>query len=161
MLKPHSALDGMAKFEAPGIALSETPNFKLNQISGEENALKRALGELPQMGIAASKMLRISPSQVWILGEAPEATRIFVTPLSSSRTRLLLDGEKARALLQSCTAFDFSALTKNQYVMTGMHHVPVLIHCIGKDQFHIYVMRTFALSIWDWLVDATGGLNHA
>jgi methylglutamate dehydrogenase subunit D len=45
--------------------------------------------------------------------------------------------------------------------MTGMHHVPVLIHCVGKNKFHIYVMRTFALSIWDWLVEAAAGLNDA
>jgi len=159
MLKPRSALDGATKFEAPGLSLNEAPNFKLNQIAGDEAALKRALGELPVMGIAAGKVLRVAPSQFWILDEAPETIQCYVTPLSSSRTRLLLEGENARALLNSCAAVDFSKITRNHYVMTGIHHVPVLVHCIGKNQFHLYVMRTFALSIWGWLVDAARGLS--
>ncbi len=38
--------------------------------------------------------------------------------------------------------------------MTGIHHTPVLIHCTGENSFHIYALRTFALSLWEWLVDA-------
>jgi methylglutamate dehydrogenase subunit D len=161
MLKPRSALEGITKFEAPGLSLTEAPKFILTQISGEEKTLKRAIGKLPAMGKATENILRVGPNQFWTLGKVPEARGVFLTPLSSSRTRILVEGEKAAALLQSSVAIDFAALEKEDYVMTGMHHVPVLIHCVGKNKFHIYVMRTFALSIWDWLVEAAAGLNDA
>jgi methylglutamate dehydrogenase subunit D len=161
MLKLRSALEGIAKFEAPGLSLVEAPKFTLTQISGEEKTLKRALGKLPTMGTATDNILRLGPNQFWVLGEVPEARGAFLTPLSSSRTRILIEGEKAAAMLQSSAAIDFAVLEKDDYVMTGMHHVPVLVHYLGKNKYHLYVMRTFALSIWDWLTDAAAGLNNA
>ena len=158
MLKATSALEGMAAFATPGLRMAEAPDFKLTQIAGDEKSLKKALGKLPDMGKAAGNVIRVAPSQFWILGEVPEAKNCFLTPLSSSRTRILIAGEKAVSLLKACAAIEFSALKSGDYVLTGMHHVPVLVHCIGEGQFHLYVLRTFSHSIWDWLVDATEGL---
>ncbi len=158
MLKPRSALEGTTKFEAHGLSISEAPNFTLTQFAGDEKRLKRALGEVPAMGSALKQdgltLLRVSPSQVWVLGTPPETTLCAVTALSSSRVRVALDGENTRKLLKALAAIDFDMMKSGSYVMTGIHHVPVLIHCTGKNAFHIYVMRTFALSIWNWLIDA-------
>jgi sarcosine oxidase gamma subunit len=30
----------------------------------------------------------------------------------------------------------------------------VLVHCAGENRFEIYALRTFALSVYDWLTDA-------
>jgi sarcosine oxidase gamma subunit len=38
--------------------------------------------------------------------------------------------------------------------MTGIHHTPVLVHCTNENRFEIYALRTFALSVHDWLTDA-------
>jgi sarcosine oxidase gamma subunit len=35
----------------------------------------------------------------------------------------------------------------------------VLIHCTSDDTFHVYALRTFALGVWEWLVDAAEGLS--
>ena len=158
MLKATSALEGIAPFATPGLRMAEAPDFALTQIAGDEKALKKALGKLPDMGKATGNVIRVAPSQFWILGDIPEAKNCFLTPLSSSRTRILIAGEKAVSLLKSCAAIDFATLKSGDYVLTGMHHVPVLVHCIGEGQFHLYVLRTFSHSIWDWLVDATQGL---
>ena len=32
------------------------------------------------------------------------------------------------------------------------------VGCVGDDAFHVYAMRTFALAVWEWLVDAAEGL---
>jgi methylglutamate dehydrogenase subunit D len=45
-----------------------------------------------------------------------------------------------------------------QFVMTGFHHTPVTIHCIGDNSFHIYALRSFALTVWEWLCDAAEGV---
>jgi sarcosine oxidase gamma subunit len=38
--------------------------------------------------------------------------------------------------------------------MTGIHHTPALVHCTSENRFEIYALRTFALSVHDWLTDA-------
>jgi methylglutamate dehydrogenase subunit D len=167
MLKSRSALEGIAKFETVGLALCEAADFQLTQYAGEEKFLKKALGKLPAVfGLAQDNLLRISPTQIWEIlpparhsREGGNLVGVYVTLLSSSRARILIEGEKSTDLLKACAAVDFANLDSGEFVMTGIHHVPVLVHCIGNNKFHLYVMRTFALSIWEWLVDAAPGLN--
>ena len=164
MLEPRSPLVGQTTFEAPGISLREFPGFTLTQVAGEERVLTRVLGEVPGFGkaekIEGLTLLRVGPSQIWVLGEQPHGRGLMATPLSSGRTRFQLEGENARTLLARCAAIDFEEgiFTSGHYVMTGIHHTPVLIHCIRKSTFHIYVMRSFAQSTWEWLVDAAQSL---
>lgn len=92
-----------------------------------------------------------------VLRKTNDVAGVFTTDLSSSRTRVEITGTPARRLLAKCAAIDFSGqnFKPTHFIMTGIHHVPVLIHCIDADQFHIYVMRTFALSVWEYLTDAS------
>jgi methylglutamate dehydrogenase subunit D len=167
MLKACSALASAKPYVSNQLTIVEAPDFGLMQYSGIEKDLKKALGKLPtKVGIVQGAFLRINPKQIWQLSasELPSAsdglTGLCTTELSSSRTRIEISGAPSRAVLAKCAAIDFSAQSfkPTQFVMTGVHHVPVLIHCIGADQFHIYVLRTFALSVWDYLTDA--GLEY-
>ena len=129
----------------------------------------KAPGKLQELllnfGVAVASedriIFRVGPSQIWIVGDLPQSKKCYVTPLSSGRARFLLEGEKARALLASCAAIDFSApkFGVGAVAMTGIHHTPVLIHCVSENSFHLYVMRSFALSTWEWLTDAAPGLG--
>ena len=165
MLESRSPVLGQASFEASGLALKELPGFTLTQVAGEERVLTRVLGVLPDFGKAEKSegltLMRVGPSQIWVLGEEPKGRGLLVTPLSSGRTRFQLEGENARTLLSHCAAIDFDegVFTTGHYVMTGIHHTPVLIHCVRKSTFHIYAMRSFAQSTWEWLVDAAHGLR--
>jgi methylglutamate dehydrogenase subunit D len=148
-LDRNSALDVTA-YEGRGISLAEAPDFTLTQVVGDAATLK---------SVSAQTILRITPKQIWVIGTPPQLrSGLHVTPLSSSRSRFHLTGENAVALLASCAAIDFSKMQSGEHVATGIHHTPVVIHCIGEKQFHIYAMRTFALAVWDWLVDAAEGL---
>jgi methylglutamate dehydrogenase subunit D len=146
-----------------GVKLSEAADFTLTQVAGKDKALKKALGKLPAtVGTAVEGKLRIGPDQLWVIGSTPPAgDGLYVTPLSSGRVRLLLEGERAREVLSACAQIDFCAsqFKPDQFVMTGIHHTPVLIHCVGPNAFHIYAMRTFALNVWEWLVDQMEGLH--
>jgi heterotetrameric sarcosine oxidase gamma subunit len=85
----------------------------------------------------------------------------LVTPLSSARCRIRVEGDKARTgAIPGRTAVDFDAkaFKPGQFVMTGIHHTPVLIHCVEADAFHVYAMRSFAQAVWEWLTDAAEGL---
>jgi methylglutamate dehydrogenase subunit D len=167
MLEARSPLGLNARFEPAGIVLSEAPNFTLTQVAGEDKVLKKVLGKIPALvGTAlhhANRTLfRIGPKQIWVLGEAlPEAAGLYITPLSSGRTRIALEGLRARDVLSSCALFDFtpSHFKSGHFVMTGIHHTPVTIHCIGENEFHIYVLRSFARNVWEWLTDIAEGLQ--
>jgi methylglutamate dehydrogenase subunit D len=162
MLEAQSPLGPSARFERDGIKLSEASGFTLTQVAGEDKVLKKALGKLPaKIGLAleqnGSTVFRVGAKQYWIFGEAVAASDgVYVTPLSSGRTRILLEGARAREVLARCALIDFGAtqFKPGQFVLTGIHHTPATIHCIGDNSFHIYALRTFALNVWEWLCDA-------
>jgi sarcosine oxidase subunit gamma len=115
----------------------------------------------------ARRIFRTGPEQFWVTAPAADnlATRLqevvpatmgAVTPLSHSRTRIFIEGEPAREVLARSIPLDFhpSAFTIGQFALTGIHHTPVLVHRSGEQRYEIYAMRTFALSVWEWLTDA-------
>jgi methylglutamate dehydrogenase subunit D len=169
MLEVHSPVAHADLISIHGVTLSEAQGFTLTQIAGDEKALKKVLGKLPKeighaLELNGRTMLRIGPKQVWVLGETlKESEGVYITPLSSGRTRFLIEGLRARDVLSACALIDFTTdqFRPGQFVLTGIHHTPVTIHCIGENSFHIYALRTFALNVWEWLCDITEGLDHA
>lgn len=167
MLERRSALASVEPFEAPGLRLAEAPDFSLLQVAKPSKSAQVLLGKLPRsVGQAVDSngrtVMKTGPDQFWLIGPVGDDMlrqlqgAAVSTQLSSSRTRILLEGDHARALLARSAPIDFhpQAFTPGIFAMTGIHHTPVLIHCIGGNAFHVYAMRTFALSIWEWLVDA-------
>jgi methylglutamate dehydrogenase subunit D len=166
MLKRSSALASAKSFSGKGLSISEAPNFTLAQYAGAEKELKKALGKIPaRVGVALDGLLRLSPNQILVILHSDRHSRavgndgvegVYVTQLSSSRTRIALEGENARAVLAKLVAIDFHAkqFKADMFVQTSIHHTPALIHCVEKNSFHIYAMRTFALSVWDAVTDA-------
>jgi methylglutamate dehydrogenase subunit D len=161
MLKRSSALEAAKPFTGRGLTISEAPNFTLTQYAGAEKELKKALGKIPtRLGITLEHdertQLRINPTQVWLIGEPLNANSCFSTPLSSSRTRIALEGENTRAVLAKLAAIDFHSkqFKTGMFAQTAIHHTPVLIHCTDVNTFHIYAMRTFAMSVWEAVTDA-------
>lgn len=172
MLDARSPLASAYSFEAKDIAIREDGGFTLTQVAGFgkgfEKSLAEAVGRLPaRIGVAqandAFTVLRIAPQQFWCVGDAAPgglSGECLITPLSSGRCRIRVEGAHARRTLARGSAIDFdrSAFKPGQFVMTGIHHTPVLIHCVDAEVFHVYAMRTFALAVWEWLVDAAEGL---
>ncbi len=162
MLERVSALAGVARFERDGIRIAEFADFTLTQVAGDPKSLKSSFpGTSEQVGIAVvtarATIMRVGLSQLWVVETRPEHYEgLYATPLTSSRTRISLEGSSSRAVLAKCAAIDFhpTVFTPGRFVMTGIHHMPVLIHCVEPDSFHVYGLRTFALSLWEVLVDA-------
>jgi methylglutamate dehydrogenase subunit D len=169
MLEVHSPLAHADVRSIGGVTVSEAQGFTLTQVAGDEKALKKVLGKLPKdighaLELNGRTLLRIGPKQVWILGDAlKQSEGVYLTPLSSGRTRFLVEGMRARAVMAACALIDFDTghFEPGQFVLTGIHHTPVTIHCITENSFHIYALRTFALNVWEWLCDVAEGLDHA
>ncbi len=161
MLKRISALASAVSFNGNDLSISESPDFALTQYAGAEKELKKALGKIPaRVGVILEHdgriQLRTNPAQIWLIGEPIEAEACISTPLSSSRTRIALQGKNTRVVLAKLCAIDFhpKQFKADMFVQTAIHHTPALIHCFGADDFHIYAMRTFALSVWEAVTDA-------
>lgn len=167
MLERRSALAAAKPYNSSMLQLREAGGFTLTQVAGLDDSLEPRLraimGDVPPKvgkatGSGGRTIMRIGPSQFWVI--APQADDLSgvgaVTPLSHSRVRILVEGSPARDVLSKGMALDFhrNVFTPGTFAMTGLHHTPVLVHCIGEDSFHLYALRTFAMSVWDWLTDA-------
>ena len=112
------------------------------------------------------RIYRTAPDQYWVVsGEATMLAALAlavpagvgaVTPLSHARVRLAIVGAPARALLAKEIALDLdpSVFPVGHAVSTGLHHNGVLLEHAAVDCYELYVPRTYAVSTWEWLVDA-------
>ena len=169
MLERRSALASVSPIKTSNVSLEEAPDFSLLQVTKPDKQAVAILGQLPRkIGEAKTSssrtVMKTGPDQYWIVGPPADglAQDIYgyavLTPLSSSRTRIALSGPGARMVLAKSAAIDFDSAVfgPGQFVMTGIHHTPVLINCVGQDSFHLYALRTFALDLWEWLADHAG-----
>jgi methylglutamate dehydrogenase subunit D len=171
MLEVRSPLARVKPYRSDALKIFEAPRFSLTQAAGFDKRFEKAItpttGKLPpKIGIATENegrtILRTGPLQVWFIGPEDDdlATKLgslcTVAVLSHSRTRIVLEGPPARDVLAKDIALDFheSAFTPGIFAMTGLHHTPVLVHCASQDRFELYAMRTFAVTVWNWLTDA-------
>jgi heterotetrameric sarcosine oxidase gamma subunit len=133
--------------------------------------LPQRIGEV--INVNGRRLLKTGAHQFWIITAAKEdlvsalqaaVTPAIgaVTPLSHSRTRIVIDGPPARNVLAMGIPLDFhpDVFAVDSFALTGLHHTPILVHRSGENRYELYVMRTFAQSIWDWLTDAAVPLGY-
>ena len=171
MLERRSALVEAKPCLSPVLQMGEMRDLTLIQaaaLSAEfEKKLAAIVGKLPEtIGIAVESqgltLMKTGPRTFWLIGAG--ASELYpqlagfcaATPLSHSRTRIYLEGARARDVLVKGIPLDFheSAFTRGMFAQTGLHHTPVLVHCISENRFELYALRTFAMSVWEWLIDA-------
>lgn len=135
-----------------------------------ESVIGELLGvRVPAIGSAAADpnltVATIAPGRYLISGMAPDLAQRFeaalpstdgaVTNLLHGRVILRLDGEAAM-LLSRCVAIDLdpSVFPPGRVAQTMIHHVDVLIHRQKRTMFDLWVLRSFAESLVEWLLDA-------
>ena len=171
MLERISALASAKPYASKTLSIAERRGFTLTQVAGLDTGfeakLADAVGPLPAKVEHAQVngdrvIFRTGPAQFWIV--EPEADSMparldgvgAVTPLTHSRVRISLEGAPAREVLAMLIPVDVhpSVFTAGSVALTGIHHTPVTVHCTGDHSFDIYVMRTFALNVWEVITDA-------
>ena len=170
MLECRSALASAKPYVSATLNIAERPGFTLTQVAGLEEKIPAVTGPLPEKVAhaqvnGARTIFRIGPAQFWIVGPETDdaASRLrgqcAVTPLSSSRVRIAIEGAPAREVLSMLIPVDVheTVFTPGTVALTGIHHTPVTVHCTGANAFDIYVMRTFALNAWEVITDAARG----
>ena len=167
MLDRRSALASARPYASPVLQIGEARGFSLLQVAGPAKAISPITGKLPgKVGVVTQNdgriLMRTGQNQFWVIGPenddiAKKLDRVaFLTPLSHSRTRIFIEGASARDVLAKSIPLDFhpTVFKPGIFAMTGIHHTPVLVHCTTETRFEIYALRTFALSVYDWLTDA-------
>ena len=103
--------------------------------------------------------MRTAPDQYWVVGgESGLGARLrsaippdagCVTSLDGARTRLLVEGQAARALLARLVAIDLhpTVFPINGFAQTGIHHVGGLLLRISEDRYEFFALRTFSTPI--------------
>lgn len=142
MLERRSALATAHPYRSSVLKIEEVPLRSLIQFAG---------GAKPK----AETIFTIAPGQYWVV-DSEVTGKGTITPLTSSRTRILLEGSPARDVLAKGIAIDWhdSVFMPGMFALTGVHHMPLAVHCTGSNSFHLYAMRTFAMSVYEWLTDA-------
>ena len=172
MFERHSALAGVSGSarigESRGWGLVQAAAFASTHAQLREE-MRVALGvELPTsvgtvVRVGERQLLRTGAEQYWIITRAGDdfapvipAQMGAVTSLSHSRTCMFIEGDDAGAILAKGVPLDFhpERFLIDQFALTGVHHTPVLIHRSGARRYEIYALRTYALTVWEWLADA-------
>jgi heterotetrameric sarcosine oxidase gamma subunit len=158
--------------EVRGWHLSHLTAFTLQH--GEfRQSLAQAFGTEPPTALyrgvthGGSRLVRLSADQYWWIGTEDTAMRRFaaqlapeagaLTSLSAARVRLRIEGVQARDLLAKGIAIDLhpSQFAVGQSAQTGLHHTGVFLERTAADTYELFVQRTFATSIKEWLTDAS------
>jgi sarcosine oxidase subunit gamma len=168
-----------AAASGPQLQITEIRGWQLAHLTSWRNsraAFRWTLGEQLQApppealcrGVTQgpSRLVRLTPDQYWwVTGDAAAFQRLqsAVTPalgaftaLSDARVRIGLTGSAALELLSGVIALDLhpAAFVVGQSAQTGLHHTGVLLERVAEESYELFIPRTFAATIWEFLLDA-------
>lgn len=88
---------------------------------------------------------------------ASSAETIAVNDVSSSKTVIRVSGPNVRDTLAASCTIDLhpSVFIPGMSATTDLDHVVVTMDCLDADTFDLYVSRAYAVSFWEWLIEAS------
>jgi len=142
-------------------------------IRAVEKAVVTALGvALPtEPGCSTKKedilVMTIAPGTFLIEGSEPDIIGKLVTfiepavgtvtNLTDARVVLSVTGAKAEMVLSRGLALDFDLgqFPAHRVKQSAIDEIGVIIRRVAARRFDLYVYQSLALSLWDWLIDAS------
>jgi sarcosine oxidase subunit gamma len=168
-----------AAVEGPQLRIAEIRGWQLAQLTAWRAAreeftrrLAAAFGAAPPEQLChgithgAVHLVRLTRDQYWWVsaeaaGMEPLRSTLpgtcgALTELTDARVRLGVSGSGARELLSAGIALDLhpAVFIVGQGAQTGLHHTGIFLERVAEDGYELYVPRTFAATIWEFLVDA-------
>ncbi len=119
-----------------------------------------ASGKIEVLWLGPDEWLVVGPDESDVgqrLSDAIKDTHAAATDVSESRTVIALSGLHARDVLAKGCALDLhpSVFAAGQCAQSTLGHVHVILHQRSEaPEFDIYVHRSFAEALWQWLEDA-------
>jgi sarcosine oxidase subunit gamma len=178
--EPISALAGTGPFVAPGLRIAERSALAMTQVASFADgvdavraALETAFGVAPPVRPNTSAVgermivLWLGPGR-WFVAE-PRAGAVtdwhhsvraaggWLTDIGHGRTAIRVSGHAARALLAHGVGPDLHprVFPPGACLQTNVAHTNLLLHAVDDvPSFDLYVPRSYAADVWDWLCDA-------
>jgi sarcosine oxidase subunit gamma len=153
---------GATGTDTPALVLSERRGLAMAQVNGASDEKGPApLGSVveddltllwtgPGQWFAVSETLRAGELQA-ALEQRLSSTDATISDLSHGRTVLRLSGAAWRELLCKGCPADIDAMVSGDCLATLLSHFTVVIHCVQDDLVDVFVFRSFAASLWEWL----------
>jgi heterotetrameric sarcosine oxidase gamma subunit len=125
--------------------------------------------ETPAVGKASAAagltVTAVAPGRYLIASDDADLPQRFQAALPSSdgaasdishgRVILRLEGQAAADVLATSVALDLhpSAFPPGKVAQTMIHHIDVVIHRRGEKDFDLWVLRSYAEALAEWLLD--------
>lgn len=120
-----------------------------------EGAAASLLWQGPDRWLAVAPE-QAQPGLAAALREAlPDRPAVAVTDLAHARTIIRLQGGPCRSLLAKGCGLDLeaAAFPAGHCAVTRFGHQAVTLHARGTEEIDLYVTRSFALAVWEELLD--------
>lgn len=178
MAERHSALKHLpVQTPSAAVALTELRAGSILQLQAWPDTLETVRQviveitgiEAPGLGQAAAAsgatIAAIAPGRFLLSAEADDLIQKFeaalpasdaaVTDISHGRVILKLEGQAAANVLATSVALDLdlSAFPPGRVAQTMIHHVDVVMQRRSETRFDLWVLRSFAESLAEWLLD--------
>jgi sarcosine oxidase subunit gamma len=170
----------------PGVILRERPNLSITQVAAygptaEEavNVIESLLGVVPpgepnrSVRAGAAQICWVGPHRWWIIETEQEhradaiarqlGDGAAVTAQGHGRSCIRLAGPSAPTLLSQGCTLDFhpSSFAAGHCAQSSLGHVNALINCLDDEPiFDLFVLRSYAVSLWEWITDAAGEFGY-
>ncbi len=170
----------------PGITLCERPNLSIIHVAAYADTAEKAgtviqslVGTVPppepnrSVMIESTQICWIGPHKWWIIEtDQRHCTELIASRLGNSaavttqghgRCCIRLSGPSARDLLAKGSTLDFhpGRFSAGHCAQTSLGHGNALINCIDDAPiFDLFVLRSYAVSFWQWITDAAGEFGY-
>jgi heterotetrameric sarcosine oxidase gamma subunit len=148
------------------LRLTEIRGWSLTQVGVFAGRNDPAAAVINAQAQGDDRVYRIAADQYWVvsrdaslpvkLAAAVSPDIGTVTPLTHARVRLSISGPAARKALEKLLPIDLrpDKFRVGEFHQTGMHHVGIFVERVSTDSFQLFLLRTFALTLWEVLQDA-------
>ena len=158
------ALVQVAAFVDTVDALEQVVRFVLGVDLPKHIGVPTRAGEYRAFKVGSEQFWIVGPEDAWVasLRAAVVPAIGSITSLSHGRKRLFIEGAAAREVLSRGIALDLhpEVFHLETYALTELQHTPVLLYRVGQHRYELYVLRTYAAWIWEWLMDAALPLGY-
>ncbi|MGE8942022.1 sarcosine oxidase subunit gamma [Leptospira interrogans] len=160
-MEPHSPWPNGALLCGSGITIAPTPKTTILHLEAAH-----AVDALPAVGhtttIPGADLLSIGPDVYWLLGHPENAVTFLARfavclDMTDAWAGLRIGGSNAAALLAKGTAIDLDPRvfqTRRCATASFAQLRTVLWRPSEGSDYELFVGRSYALSLWEWLVDA-------
>lgn len=167
------------KASPPGVTLVERTGLSLviaecaeDDTDGVTTLAKALNANIPTAGKSTQdnshRVIWLAPGRWMIVGKdgayGDTATMLMsssetaaINDVSSSKTVIRVTGSNVRDMLAASCTIDLhpSVFTPGMSATTDLDHVVVTMDCLDADTFDLYVSRAYAVSFWEWLIEAS------